>query len=80
MITWDENYGEDADGNRGWNVTMYKLEDTKQEREEIAYILYERDASLDKRVITIEYEGVDIEVIPFDYTAEVKELERLENE
>lgn len=35
MKVWRENYGEDADGNRGEMRNMYELDDSKAEREQI---------------------------------------------
>ncbi len=75
MKTWRENYGADADGNRGQMVTMYELEGTDAEIEDIAEILY--DSFIDGEVQglkEIEYEGLTIEVEISDYQEELIEL------
>lgn len=75
MKTWKENYGEDADGNRGQMVTMYELEGTDAEIEDIAEILY--DSFIDGEVQglkEIEYEGLTIEVEISDYQDKLIEL------
>lgn len=75
MKTWRENYGADADGNRGQMVTMYELEGTDAEIEYIAEILY--DSFIDGEVQglkEIEYEGLTIEVEISDYQEELIEL------
>jgi hypothetical protein len=75
MRTWNENYGADADGNRGEMRTFYELEGTKQEREDIAEILY--DSFIEGEVQglkEIDYEGLTIEVEVSDYQDELIEL------
>ena len=41
MKIWKDAYGDDADGNRGVMETFYDFEDTEEEREQIAELLYE---------------------------------------
>ena len=75
MKVWKENYGADADGNRGEMVTMYELEGTDAEIEDIAEILY--DSFIDGEVQglkEIEYEGLTIEVEISDYQDKLIEL------
>jgi len=75
MKVWRENYGADADGNRGQMVTMYELEGTDAEIEDIAEILY--DSFIDGEVQglkEIEYEGLTIEVEISDYQDKLIEI------
>ena len=76
MRVYQENYGEDADGNRGEMRTFYELEDTKQEREDIAEILYEGyvNSCGVSGTTTIELEGVEIEVNIEEYQDELMAL------
>ena len=77
MKVWQENYGQDADGNRGMMITDYELEYTTQEQEEIAEILYNKGyTSEDTGSAEIEYEGIDyVEVDVEEYVDELKALE-----
>lgn len=75
MKSWRENYGADADGNRGQMAIMYELEGTDAEIEDIAEILY--DSFIDGEVQglkEIEYEGLTIEVEISDYQDKLIEL------
>ena len=76
MTTWYENYGADADGNRGVKTLFWELEDTEEEREEIAEILFEMGTESGSTGMTeITYEGIDIDVDTSDYTEELTQLE-----
>ena len=76
MKTWYENYGEDADGNRGVRTLMYELENTDEEKSDISQILYDFNfSSEDSGTTEIEYDGVNIEVLVEDYSDELKEIE-----
>ncbi len=78
-ITTDNNYGADADGNRGMKVTEYELEHTKEEIEEIATILFELGTtSEDTGNAEIAYDGIDIDVDISDYKEEIKGMEDAE--
>lgn len=75
MRIWNENYGADADGNRGEMRTFYELEGTKQEREDIAEILYDDFIEGEAQGLKeIEYEDLTIEVEVSDYQDELIEL------
>ena len=82
METCKEEWGSDADGNRGILVDMYKLEYTKQEKEDIAKILYEAFRSLCglTGVATIEYKGVEIEVEIEEYYDELISLAKADKD
>jgi hypothetical protein len=41
MNCWIENYGEDADGNRGVKTVFWELDDSAEEREEIVEAIYD---------------------------------------
>jgi len=79
MICWKEdNYGADADGNRGITIYNYDLEDTEDERDEISELLF--DSFIDGRVsgkITIYMyccilkDDIEVEVRIEDYTEEL---------
>ena len=76
MKVYKENYGADIDGNRGIDMIMYELEDTDQEREEIAEILIGHGFTENDRSATeIEYMGVNIEIYVEEYSEEIKRLE-----
>jgi hypothetical protein len=77
----DKNYGADADGNRGITVYEYELEDTQDERDEIAEILYLKGyTSEDDHMTSIVYEDVDIEVDIGEYCSELCALEALDDD
>jgi len=73
MKVWREEYGADADGNRGVMQTMYELEHTDEEKQEIAEILY--DGFVNLSGVTgeenIEYNGIEIEVEIEEYYDEL---------
>lgn len=70
----DNNYGSDIDGNRGTTIYEYDLEDTREERVEIAELLYDSfiDRVYGSKIIT--YMGIEIEVQTADYLEELIEL------
>lgn len=82
MKTWREVYGEDADGNRGVMTDMYELEYTKQEKEDIAEILYEAFVSLCGITggATIVYNDIEIEVEIEEYHDELITLARADKD
>lgn len=73
MQVWYENYGADADGNRGVKTLMWELEGTEQEIREIAELIREADHGSDDVGInvSITYEGIDMEVDVDDYMDEI---------
>lgn len=73
-----ENYGEDTDGNRGVKTLMCELEDTRQEREEIAELLYEKFLHRITGEVEIEYEDLTIEVKIEDYLKELVEIVKVD--
>ena len=75
-ITTDNNYGADADGNRGHSVTEFELEYTTVEGLEIAEILFNLGVPSDQTgSVEIPYEGIDIDVKVSDYKSELEALE-----
>ena len=78
MIVVTENYGADADGNRGEERLFYELENTEQEREEIALALYDSFLAGEVQGLEeIEYHGVVIEVEISDYLDELVALDQI---
>jgi hypothetical protein len=83
MIFSNSTYGQDADGNRGYDIEEYELEDSAEEREEIAMVLYEDFVSLMfnlNKFTTITYDGCEIEVCPGEYLDELIELVKKDDE
>lgn len=75
MRIWKEKYGCDADGNRGVMMTFYELENTQDERWEIAEKLYESFVDLTTvKMHEIEYEDIVIEVELDEYYPELLEM------
>lgn len=76
MKTWTENYGADIDGNRGVPTLMWELEETPEERAEIAAIISEAGhMAFDKGKQTITYEDIEMEVFIEDYEEELQDLD-----
>ena len=74
MKTWRENYGTDADGNRGVMVDMYELEHTDDEVAEIVEIIYEDFLQGEvKGTKEIELDGINVEIYMEDYKDEIVE-------
>ena len=68
MKVWEEMYGQeiygqDADGNRGVMITMYELEYTEEEYEDIAMILLGEGYTYeDTGVVEIFYNGIYLDI------------------
>ena len=79
MKTWRENYGADADGNRGEMVDMYELEHTDEEISDIVEIIYEDFIQgRVKGVKEIELDGINVEIDVGDYKDDI--LEKIAND
>ena len=77
MRIWTEsNYMADADGNRGKEEIFYELENTKEEKQEIAELLYYDFTQNEKYngSIEIEYQDLVIEVDIDNYHTELAEM------
>lgn len=76
MKQWLEKYGCDADGNRGQMVTMFELDNSKQEREDIAELLAEANYTAeDEGGATVVLDGIEIDVEIDEYYVELRAIE-----
>ena len=68
-IDVDNDYGSDIDGNRGTKVVKVVFEDTQEEREEIAEILYNKFKNQDNMTY-INFNGIYVDIDLNDYKEE----------
>ena len=76
-IIYDDKDCADADGNRSIKTKHYEMEDTKEEREDIAALLYKMvivDQSVTYGKVEINYQEITIEVVVEDYYPEIWDL------
>lgn len=78
MEIWTEkNYGADADGNRGVKMTMFELDDSEEERLDIAeHLILKGYTAEDSGSVEITFHGIDMDVDVAEYSAEIAELEK----
>lgn len=77
MKQWYENYGADADGNRGVKTLFWELDGSDQERSDIAELITADGHGSDDEgmTVSINYEDIEMDVEVDDYIDEIKAVE-----